>query len=42
MFDTLVPALGSVRGFLWLCALVSVLVRLLRYSGLPFRQLRKI
>ena len=42
MFGTSVPALGSAKGFLWLCALVFVLVRLLRCSALPLRQLRRI
>jgi len=41
MFDTFISSIGSLRGFLSLCALVPVLVRL-RCSALPLLQLRKI
>jgi hypothetical protein len=42
MLDTFVLAFGSARGFLWLGAVVPLLVRPLCWSTLPLRQLRRL
>lgn len=41
MLDTYIQDIGSVKGLLWLCTIVPVLVRLLHSSTPPLRQLRR-